>query len=91
MDPNTFLYGEEIILSERMKSIGKYSYYYPDVSILHEHGATIRKNKSQKMVSEMTFESESYYYSKYMNVPQVFIYLGKLSHLLYTSIKTRLK
>ncbi len=38
MDPHTFLYGEEVILAERMLRIGKRNYYYPSVEILHEHG-----------------------------------------------------
>ena len=52
MDPNTFLYAEEIILSEKLKKINKQVYYFPSVTVLHEHGQTtsmhLNNNQMQK-------------------------------------------
>ncbi|MBR4808978.1 MAG: glycosyltransferase family 2 protein [Bacteroidales bacterium] len=78
-DPATFLYGEEMILSARMKAIGKVTYYYPAVSVLHEHGATTRKYYDRKRIRSMKFESEAYYYRKYEKTPGWQITLGRFT------------
>ena len=64
-DPNTFLYAEEMILSERMKTIGKRAYFYPEVTVVHEHGATINSRLSEKKRAVSQWESDSYYYRQY--------------------------
>ena len=69
MDPGTFLYAEEMILSERMKRIGKGVYYYPEVSVLHEHGATTRKYYDEVKLRELKYRSECFYYKKYIGTP----------------------
>ena len=61
MDPNTFLYSEEMILSERLRKIGKGVYYYPEVSVVHEHGATTRKYYDKVRIRELKYQSEKYY------------------------------
>jgi len=79
MDPNTFLYGEEMILSERLKEIGKKVYYFPEVTILHEHSQTISIYIDRKKRYLLQFESLCYYYSTYKKVSQISIYIGKFS------------
>jgi len=69
MDPATFLYSEEMILSERLAKIGKKAYYYPEVSVLHEHGATTNKYYDKVAVRDMKFQSECYYYKNYIGTP----------------------
>lgn len=83
MDPNTFLYYEELILSERMKAIGKYTYYYPEVTIIHEHGVTIKKYNSRLKMEKLNFESAKYYYHTYKHTSLLEIYLGKLLYFLF--------
>jgi len=78
MDENTFLYGEEPILTERMKKIGLKPYYCPFVSVLHVHGATISSNYSSNRQKDLMLESECYYYRTYMNTPLYQIWIGKL-------------
>lgn len=70
MDPNTFLYSEEMILSERLKRIGKGVYYFPEVSVVHEHGATTRKYYDKVRVRELKYRSEKYYYKTYIGTPR---------------------
>lgn len=70
MDPNTFLYSEEMILTERLKRIGKGVYYYPEVSVVHEHGATTRKYYDKVRVRELRYRSEKYYYKTYIGTPR---------------------
>ena len=76
MDPTTFLYAEELILSERLKQIGKGVYYDPQVSVLHEHGATTRKSMTSSAVREEQLKSECYYYHQYINVPKWELFIG---------------
>lgn len=78
MDPNTFLYAEEPILSERMKQIGKKAYYFPEVAILHEHGVTTGQYLKRKRQNKLAFQSECYYYRKYIGTNILQIYIGKL-------------
>lgn len=78
-DPETFLYGEEMILSARMQAAGKSVYYYPEVAVLHEHGATTRRYYDRRRIRRMKFESESYYYSKYEKTPGWKILLGRIT------------
>lgn len=83
MDPNTFLFSEEMILAERMKMIGRDVYYYPAVTILHEHNQTISKFIVDKKKFMLRFESECYYYRTYRNVSLLSTYIGKLSFQFY--------
>lgn len=83
MDPNTFLFSEEMILSERMNAIKRYVYFYPEVSVLHEHNQTISKYILNDKRFRLRYESESYYYRTYKNVSLLSTYIGKLSFYLY--------
>ena len=83
MDPNTFLFSEEMILAERMKSISRGIYFYPAVTILHEHDQTISKFIVDHKKYMLRFESECYYYRTYRNVSLLSTYIGKLSFQLY--------
>lgn len=87
MDNNTFLYAEELILSERLKNTGKYTYYFPDVCVIHEHGQTISKHNNQKKMYLMKFKSELYYYQNYKHINCITALLGKFSCYLYLKIK----
>lgn len=87
MDENTFLYGEEVILSERLKKIDKKAYYYPEVSVIHEHGKTANEHMSTIDKTINKFKSEAYYYSKYMNVSKLTIFICKISIYFYIYVK----
>ena len=69
MDPHTFLYAEEPILSERMLRIGLKTYFLPSVTVVHEHGSTIRKHIDSKKASRFQFRSNAYYYRAYKGYP----------------------
>lgn len=86
-DNNTFLYGEEVILSERMNKIGKKSYYCPDVSILHEHGQTTSKHINQIRGNLLMFDSLAYYYHNYKDISNINICIAKILILLYSYLQ----
>ena len=69
MDPHTFLYAEEPILSERMLRVGRKAYFLPSVTVIHEHGSTIKKHLDRKKASWLQFKSNAYYYKTYKGYP----------------------
>ena len=87
MDPNTFLYSEEMILSERLRKIGKGVYYYPEVSVVHEHGATTRKYYDKVRIRELKYQSEKYYYTTYIGTPKWQFPVGNLTYSLKKLLK----
>lgn len=82
MDQNTFLYAEEMILSERLGRIGKRVYYFPEVPVVHEHGATTRRYFDRVKVREMKYRSEKYYYRTYVGTPAWQFLVADLTYLL---------
>lgn len=68
MDPNTFLYAEEMILSKRLEKNGSKVYFYPEVSVIHDHGATTNKYLDISRKRKIQLESEKYYYTQYCGV-----------------------
>lgn len=69
-DPNTFLYGEEIILAKRLERTGKKAYFLPSVRVIHKHGQTISKHLSHSRMTNVKLNSEFYFYTNYCNVPK---------------------
>lgn len=86
-DEHTFLYAEEPILTERMKRIGLRPYYYPQVSVLHDHGATTKKHFKGNKLGDIQFNSECYYYKTYCHTPLIQILIGKVVRFLYKIFK----
>lgn len=82
-DPGTFLYGEELILTEQLKKNGYKSYYLDSVKIAHVHSQTISKYYTPKRVLTMQFESNLYYYRKYIGIRGYQVLLANLARLIY--------
>ena len=87
MDPYTFLYSEETILTERMKRIGKEPYYLPTVSVVHAHGLTTKSTIGKKGINKYMIESEKYYYREYMKTPMWKIRFGEFVYRIYCKLK----
>ena len=82
-DPNTFLYGEEPILAEKLKRIHKRMYFYPKVSILHYEGGTILKENTNYRSLYMAMQSNCYYYHKYLGYNPLIILLYRWSFIIH--------
>jgi len=94
MDPATFLYSEELILSERLKRIGKGVYFFPRVTVLHEHGQTTSKYLSRKRQQKCMYASECHYYRTFFGLSRIEEALGWISLRSYTllmSVKNSMK
>ena len=78
-DPATFLYAEEHIISARFARIGKQVYFYPKVTVIHEHGATCKKYFKSVSIRLMEFKSVAYYYRTYVGTPAWEVLLGRMT------------
>ena len=93
-DPNTFLFGEEAILAERLARVNKTMYYYPQVTILHEHSVTINKYNNHIKKIRMMFDSDIYYYKTYKSISTfniVFCWMMVNFHYVLWNMKEKLK
>ena len=79
MDPNTFLYSEGSILTDRMARIGLHYYFVPSVTVIHCNGTTTRKYISKDIAMMMT-RSAAYYFKEYRHVSNFAIFLFMLSN-----------
>lgn len=82
-DESTFLYAEEIILSDRMRANGFRTYFLNELEIVHNHSATIKKHVSALKNAQITFESNYYYYSNYCKTPLGILKFAKINFALY--------
>ena len=81
-DPNTFLFAEEPILSERMAAIGKGVYFLPSVRVVHAHGTTIRTHYSKRAIALQRFESDAYYYRTYRGYSAFSVFFARCCYRL---------
>lgn len=90
-DENTFLYAEELILSERFAIAGYLAWYNPSICIVHEGGYTTKESKllCDFKAIDRRFDSEIYYFRKYRDCGIVAIQIAKINYFLY-KCKTKL-
>lgn len=89
-DPNTFMFAEEPILSERLHKFGYKTFYYNDWMVIHEHGASVSKVSSQLISEQWAFDSCLYYFEKYRNTGKVLVWLSKVNFFIY-KVRLRLR
>lgn len=85
-DPNTFLYSEEKILAERLIKIGKKVYYYGEPVIISIGGLTTSKYLKNKTRDKLIFNSDVYYYKRYINISKFTQFIMLFSGYFYFSI-----
>lgn len=85
-DPNTFLFAEEMILSERLAQKGYYYFFSNKISVLHCHGETIKKMASVLNSLTWSFDSCCYFYQTYRNVSDAFIQIAKINFACYKKV-----
>lgn len=86
-DEGTFLFGEEMILSERLKRHGYCMYFYKDMTVIHEHGSSVKNNHSSSVSEEWSLRSTQYYCKKYRNTPKFVIDLSNYNFKIYQLVK----
>ena len=85
-DSHTFMYAEEIILSEKLNKINKKVYFDNDINVIHAHGETVNKTTSVVRGLYWSFESTLYYFEKYRNIPSIITKLAKINFTLYIQL-----
>jgi len=85
-DENVFIYGEEMVLAEKMEGIGKRAYYVNECEIRHEHGATTKKSFSNIKTQRLKFDADLYYQQNYMGASSLEVFLAKLGFGMYERI-----
>lgn len=85
-DEFTFLYCEEMILSERLLAAGYTTVFDRRYTILHEHGQTVKKTMSAYNGIRLSFAASLYYYQKYRNLNVIIIQLCKLNFILFSGL-----
>lgn len=76
-DPATFLFYEEMILSERLRAVGRGVYWTPQRKVIHEHSATINRHVHQREKEKLALKSELYYYRNYRHYSRLSLLIGK--------------
>lgn len=78
-DENTFLFCEEMILSKRLETIGKYMYYNDSVEVIHEHGVTVNSTVGIIKSLRADFNSRYYYAKEYCKAGKGWLILSKVN------------
>ncbi|PMP81833.1 MAG: hypothetical protein C0175_04715 [Caldisericum exile] len=82
-DENTFLYVEELILSEKFKRLGFHLKHVSSISVFHNHSYS---TKFDFKLEHFLINSHLYYWKTYKNCSQLLCYLSKLSHIFWIHI-----
>lgn len=93
-DSHTFLYCEEMILAERLARYGYGMYFENGVTLIHEHGQTVKNTMSVLKGIQYSFESSLYYYEKYRKEKKIILVLAKLHFMVFKGlfwVKKRVK
>jgi GT2 family glycosyltransferase len=85
-DPNTFLYCEEKILSERLAAIKKQVYYLSSPLIISIGGMTTSKYLSNRKKDMILYDSELYFYKEYMRINEFTFLVMKIARYIYFKI-----
>lgn len=73
-DSRTFLYYEEVILSEKMSKIGQYAFFDPNCIVLHYEGGSTEFTRSKKN-RQISKKSSLVYYKNYRQENQFILWL----------------
>ncbi len=85
-DENTFLFAEELILAEKIKLLNLKCGYFPLISIIHKENEIIGNSFSKLKRTKLMFQSDIYYYRKYIKTPLILIHIGRFSFYLFANI-----
>ncbi len=85
LDEKTFLFLEEPILHEKLRSVNKSTYIAPQSLIIHKGSCSTKKMLSLFIVRKL-MESREYYLKVYRNYPLWFILFQRINNKLYCFI-----
>lgn len=83
-DNKTFLYCEEVILAERLLRQGFHMYYENSVTVIHEHGQTVKAAFSALKGIRISFQSALYYYQQYRDLNAIVKRLAQVNYFIFS-------
>lgn len=89
-DSHTFMFAEEMILSELLKKEADYFYFWNEYVVIHEHGYTTKKTNNTIQNEKWSYESCRYYYKSYRKTSKLFLLIADINFKLYI-IKLKIK
>lgn len=93
LDEGTFLYSEEFILHEKLRSRGYSTWIVPSSVIVHKKGSSIKSTISLDSI-KISMASLEYYLQEYRGASRLYIYLAMVNYKAYyyaLKIRTFLK
>ena len=79
-DENTFLYGEELILAEKLNKMGYKTAYIDSVHVKHLHGvSTADLGEKNRIIQQL--KSDLYYFKNYRNYGSIRLFFIKTGYL----------
>lgn len=85
-DENTFMFAEEMILSERMLKRGYETYFYDDITVIHVHGESVDRIADRSEPVKWSHESVSYYFREYRDTSRILLAIGNLTCKIYIAL-----
>jgi len=85
-DENTFMFAEEMILSERLLRHGYLTYFYNDLTVVHAHGESVDKVADRSEPLRWAHESVSYYFKEYRGTSKAMLSFGRFVCNLYIKL-----
>ncbi|WP_027209450.1 glycosyltransferase family 2 protein [Butyrivibrio hungatei] len=85
-DEKTFMFAEEMILSERLLRCGYLTYFYNGLSVIHAHGESVDKLEDRSEPVRWAHESLSYYFKEYRKTSEIIIRFGRVVCGLYIKL-----
>ncbi len=85
-DEGTFLYCEEMILAEKLLLERKKMYYENSVTLIHEHGQTMKRTWKSLEGICFQFESSLYYFKKYRGMSTFTEVLAKMHFRVFKAL-----
>lgn len=64
-DENVFLYGEELILGEKLYKKGYKVHFVPEIRVYHMHSSTVDSIYDYRKIGDMQLRSHNYYLNEY--------------------------
>ena len=84
-DENTFLDYEELIIAEKVRAAGLSAYFVPQAGVRHKGCASGSKLRARRYIENA--RSETYFFSEYVSLSAVSVWLIRLVRLLTYSVR----
>lgn len=82
-DENTFLFAEEMVLADKLGRKNYKSYFINTITLIHNHGQTVKSTMDTLKAMEVSHKSEEYYFKNYRSVSRFSLFIAKYTFDLF--------